>query len=544
MNRCFVLLAIIITLTGCAQPASDHTLSTNPFPETVFYQIYTRAFCDSDGDGIGDLNGITSKLDYLQDLGIGALWIMPLFEAPTVHKYFAADFMKVDPEYGTEEDLKRLVQETHKRNIKVLIDFSINHSSYYHPWFQQSIGADSGTHYRKLYHWKTDRMEYNPENHNVKGLIDTAFNVNYKKVHPDRQDEESQWYYARFLDAPDFNYDNKEVRDYMLNVGRFWLGEVGVDGLRLDAARHVYDIESTHPVYEGDRNYIWWSEFCIEMKKIRPDAFLLGEIWSSMKVMGSYLGLGMDAVFNFQFSSAMQKSVLEEKNIGLTRELMDMHEHYRGQREDFGDATFLINHDMPRLMDAMEFNENKVRLAVSILMTYPGSPFIYYGEELGYRANRWLVWLPMLWDDPISDPGIPQWMFDDSISQTLISPPPLDALKGIEPFTEQMTSKGSLYWHYRSMIHIRSEHELLNSGGLEQSDLSSEEIVAFFRTGARDSILVLHNLTPHLTTLSTVDSPRGFNELIYSSNGASINGNRKIMLPAYASLILGKAKSE
>jgi len=138
MNRLFIfqILFFIFLSNQCIPPKENHQ---NPFPNTVFYQIYTRAFYDSNGDGLGDLNGITQKLDYIKDLGAGALWIMPIFKANTPHKYFATDFMKVDPEYGTNEDLKNLIQEAHKRGIKVLIDFSINHANPDNAWFMESV---------------------------------------------------------------------------------------------------------------------------------------------------------------------------------------------------------------------------------------------------------------------------------------------------------------------------------------------------------------------------------------------------------------------
>ena len=192
--RIIILTSIFlqVAMSGCQVPADQAELPSN-FPETVFYQIYTRGFCDSDGDGIGDLNGITSKLDYLEDLGVGALWIMPLFSAPTVHKYFAGDFLTVDPEYGTADDLRNLVAEAHKHNIKVLIDFSINHVSYHHSWFQKSMQGDSSDKYREYFHWVRSKEDYNPENHTLDGVHDTAFDKNYKRAKAG-SGAEDDWY--------------------------------------------------------------------------------------------------------------------------------------------------------------------------------------------------------------------------------------------------------------------------------------------------------------------------------------------------------------
>ncbi len=538
------LAFFFLNITSCTT-----TRSENPFPETVFYQIYIRAFCDSDGDGIGDINGVTSKLDYLEDLGIGALWLMPLFEAPTVHKYFSSDHEKVDPEYGTSEDLKRLVEEAHKRGIKVMIDFSINHASSFHPWFLETLEEqhwlkgsripEETSQYRDYFHWVENLEDYNPEVLKPDGSLDKRFFKNYNKA-KDKDSTSTGWYYARFLDAPDFNFDNPKVREYMFQVGRYWLEEIGVDGFRLDAARHIYDIESTHPVSEKDRNFIWWKEFTSEMQKHDPDAFFLGEIWSNAEVMGSYLNTGMHALFNFDFSADIINAVNRENNPGLTEGLLNQHDYYGSNREDFGDGTFLVNHDMPRLLDSLKFDLDKVRLSTSILLTYPGSPFIYYGEELGYHADRWLVWLPMLWDENDRDPGQTEWMFDPEISKTLISPPPPDAMLGIKPVTVQKINPESLYHHYRSLIRLRMGSKPLREGGLESSELSDEKIIAFYRSDSNTALLVLHNLTDELQQVPMDKGSRRFLDTFYSSHKGGKVVDGFFVLPPFSTLILNK----
>ena len=217
-----------------------------------------------------------------------------------------------------------------------------------------------------------------------------------------------------------------------------------------------------------------------------------------------------------------------------------MHDVFRKNRTDIADATFLINHDMERLMDMVGFDEKKVRMASSLLLTYPGSPFIYYGEELGYRADRWLVWLPMLWDDPANDPGITSWMFDESVRKELISPPPQDALEEIKALPEQRADKNSLFTHYRTLIHLRNNSAALSSGELRSSDISNKQIVAFFRDHKSESLLVVHNLTSAEQKIDVTEQIQSYMKVKYSSSEDMVLDEDHIILPAYSTLVIGQ----
>ncbi|MDX1286328.1 MAG: alpha-amylase family glycosyl hydrolase, partial [Draconibacterium sp.] len=469
--------------------------SQSPFPNTIFYQIYTRGFYDSNGDGLGDFNGITQKLDYIEDLGVGALWIMPLFKSNTPHKYFSTDHMLVDPEYGTNNDLKKLVDEANKRNIKVLIDFSINHVNNDNAWFLDAVEKGKDSPYYDYFHFVENEKDCNPEIHTKEGVFDSAFVVNYKTIVNSKGRKIK--YYARFMDAPDLNYDNPKVRDYYLNVGRYWVGEIGIDGLRLDAARHIYDIESDGAAKPSDRNFKWWKTFCDEMHRINPDVFLLGEIWSSPKNAASYLATGMDATFNFDFSAAILKCVKEEKNQGLTEEYLYQTEIRKSFRNEFGDATFLINHDMKRLLNELEHDKAKTKLAVSILMTFPGSPFIYYGEELGFEADWHLLWLPMLWDRWGKDSGQTSWVLGDSTIMNSYLTVQYDRknIEHFQPVSIQKKDKNSWYNFYRNIMRWRASTDALTYGNLIASDLKNENLISFIRETKKESVLVIHNVS-------------------------------------------------
>ena len=509
------------------------------FPNTIFYQIYTRGYYDSDGDGLGDFNGITQKLDYIEDLGIGALWIMPMFKSNTPHKYFSTDHMHVDPEYGTNEDLKNLVDEAHNRNIKVLIDFSINHVNSDNAWFQHALKYGKKSPYYSYFHWADELDDYNPETYTGDGEFRKDHTKNYKKAKNEAGDEVS--YYARFLDAPDLNYDNQNVREYFMEVGRYWVGEIGVDGLRLDAARHIYDIESEGPTNPSQRNFTWWSTFCNEMHKINPDVFLLGEIWSNTENAASYLQTGMDATFNFMFSTAILNCVKNEKNSGLTDEYLKQTSIRQKNCDTFGDATFLINHDMKRLLNELEHNPAKARLAVSLLMTYPGSPFIYYGEELGFEADWHLLWLPMLWDETGKDPGQTSWILGDSTIMKGILTVKYDRkeIAHFDPAAVQKTNKKSWFNFYRNIMRMRKSSDALTHGSLEKSDLSDDHLVSFIRKAEDESLLVMHNTSAKQLKIQLPSSLHDYREVLYSNQKAKMK-NETVQIPAFATIILKK----
>jgi len=519
----------------------QHGTGQSPFPNTVFYQIYTRAFYDSNGDGLGDFNGITEKLDYIEDLGAGALWIMPMFKSNTPHKYFSTDHMLVDPEYGTNDDLKNLVVEAHKRNIKVLIDFSINHVNTDNAWFLDALEQGKNSPYYDYFHWADELEDFNPETYTKDGVFDSAYTKNYIQV-PKKSIAGVNFYYARFMDAPDLNFDHPKVRDYFMEVGRYWVGEVGIDGLRLDAARHIYDIESAQATDSTKRNFTWWKHFCEEMHRINPKVFLLGEIWSTTESAASYLQTGMDATFNFSFAETMLNCLLNSKNEGLAEEYLTQTKVRRKNASTFGDATFLINHDSKRLLNTLEHDTKKVRQAVSLLMTFPGSPFIYYGEELGFEADWPLLWLPMLWDEWGKDTGQTSWILGDSTSMNDILTTQYDrkAIAHFRPLAVQKKDHSSWYHFYRSLIQVRKSSKALTSGELRKSMLSSPQVVSFIRKLGKESVLAIHNISSSESIAIPIPKKyRKYKDIMAAVNEASVAPD-KFVLPPNASLVLGK----
>nr|MBK9649888.1 hypothetical protein [Bacteroidota bacterium] len=222
---------------------------TASFPNCVFYEIFIRSFCDSNNDGIGDIPGIISKLDYLHDLGIEGIWLTPFNPSPSYHKYDVTDYYNVDEEYGTLDDVRELITEAHKRNIKVIMDFVVNHTSVQHPWFIEAQKSKTNA-YHNYYTW-ADENNLPGEKHWWHFLQSNS-----------KQTIEGEKYLGFFdRSMPDLNYDNNDVRSEIIKAGKYWLKDIGMDGFRLDAAKWIY-----MPGNEKT-NYSWWQQFVSEMKK-------------------------------------------------------------------------------------------------------------------------------------------------------------------------------------------------------------------------------------------------------------------------------------
>lgn len=359
--------------------------------ETIFYEIFVRSFYDSNGDGIGDLNGLIAKLDYLNDgnpqthadLGITGLWLMPIHPSPSYHGYDVTDYYTVNPDYGTADDFRRLMEEAHKRGIRVISDFVMNHTSNKHPWFVQA--QDPQSPYHDWYRWS----ESDPG-----GTGPWGQQVWY-------QTPSGDYYYAVFAkDKPDLNYANPAVREEMKNVARFWLEEMGVDGFRVDGARYLVEEEigSKKVLADSEGNHAWYREFRTFYKGVNPNAITVGEIWTTNDTVAPYLqGDEFDLAFNFDLASAIVTSArngeADAARISQAISLKLLPQN--------ATATFLTNHDQNRLFSELGGDVDKAKRAATLLLTSAGTPFLYYGEEIGLAGEKpdEDLRLPMHWSD-------------------------------------------------------------------------------------------------------------------------------------------------
>ncbi len=471
-NRIFVILLLFLLIASCvpASPIPDLISPSEPKPgqwwrNAVFYEVFVRSFYDSDGNGIGDFNGITQQLDYIQSLGVTGLWLMPIFPSPSYHGYDVTDYYAVNPQYGTMEDFKRLIEEAHKRNIHIIIDLVINHTSDKHPWFKAA--KDPNSPYRDWYIWSdTDPKYAGPWGERV--------------WHPS-----ANGYFYGIFEAfmPDLNYNNPAVTKEMKKIISFWLKDVGVDGFRLDAAKHL--IEDGTKQENTAATHAWFKdEFYPTYKTINPNAVVVGELFGDgLNTIAGYVDNDQfDLAFNFQLAesaiSSAQTGISNyyARTIKTTEKVLKNHNY----------ATFLANHDQDRIMSDFGRDVNKAKVAASLMLTSPGIPFIYYGEEIGMVGTK-----P---DENIRRPM--QWTADANAGFTTGKPwraPDSD-------FTQVNTAieeddPDSLLNHYRSLIGLRNGHSALRTGKLILLETGNSNLYAALRADQNETILVLINLT-------------------------------------------------
>jgi alpha-amylase len=439
--------------------------------DAVFYEVFVRSFFDSDDDGKGDLNGIIEKLDYLNDgdpstaddLGIAGIWLMPITESPSYHGYDVVDYFTVERDYGTNEDFKRLMEEAHIRGIRVIVDLVMNHTSSQHPWFE-SARSDENSPYRDYYVWSQDDP----------GFKSPWGSIAWHRVL-------SGYYYGVFWEGmPDLNYANPQVTEEMREVVRFWLEDMGADGFRLDGVKHL--IEDGARQENTAATHAWLCEFHTFYKDVAPDAVTVGEVWSPTREVVPYVGDELDLAFEFDTAEAMLYSArFEDKN-----PILDAHRLITERYPTNQFATFLTNHDQARVMTQLGENPNHAKTAASLLLTGPGVPFIYYGEEIGQVGTK-----P---DEDIRKPM--QWSDGDNAGFTdgpQAWQAPQSSFREVN-VAVQDEDPDSLLSHYRRLVQARNAHEALRSGDWREVQGKDRRIYASLRHSDDETLLVLINL--------------------------------------------------
>lgn len=524
------ILTVLIFFTSCTNISTEQVNTYTPqWPNAVMYEIFVQSFADSNGDGIGDINGMTAQLDYLQDLGIKGLWLMPMSPSPSYHKYDVTDYYGIHPDYGTMDDFKRFVQEAHKRDIKVVIDLVINHSGADHPWFQEAK-KDKNSPYRDYYVWANE--------------ADIKDQIAKKTTHFD-SDNINQWhkaegsdelYYGYFWGGmPDMNFDNPKVKEEFFKVGKFWLQEADVDGFRLDAARHIF------PDDRPTDNHQWWVEFKTEMQKIKPDVYTIGEIWANMETTAPY-AKGFSAFFNFDLAFSILESVKQGKDVAtsishtsysaregenMANSLLKSRTTFKEANPQFYDAIFITNHDQNRIMTMLGNDIAKGKLAASILLTLPGTPYLYYGEEIGMLGPKPdpQIREPFLWDEKIKDSIRTSW--EPSINSN-------DST--LKPLALQQADENSIFNHYKKLIHFRNSSDIMSEGEIEPIASADPSVLLYYRSLGGRKVLVIHNLSAHDTSLAIEKAWADFGSVLWSHQSQL---GEDIKLGAQGSIILG-----
>ena len=366
--------------TDAAEYALKDPLLTaaGPAPDNarVFYEIFTGSFSDSDGDGIGDLRGVINRFDYLNDgdpdsgksLGIEGIWLTPVFSSPSYHKYDVTDYYTIDPQFGTLADLDELIALCHARGVKLILDLPLNHTSRECAWFLRFAEArrngDPSDPYYDFYSCCT-AGEPLPADRRFTKLDGT--DVFYESNFSD--------------DMPELNFDNPAVREELLKVARFYLDR-GVDGFRFDAAKYCY-------FGEHDANLAFWTDYLNTLRAEYPGLYTVAEVWDDESVVKAYY----PAINCFDFTAAQNNGLFAEAvKSGEAGPLFDYVERtldsIRGTNPDAMFVPFLSNHDMDRAAGFLSVDAGQMQMAANLYLLGPGSPFIYYGEELGMRGSR------------------------------------------------------------------------------------------------------------------------------------------------------------
>ncbi|MDQ4078778.1 MAG: alpha-amylase family glycosyl hydrolase [Chloroflexota bacterium] len=467
----------LVRVGGPVSPIDLPPQGTDGFPwwnDTVWYEIFVRSFYDSDGDGVGDLQGIIQKLDYLNDgdpltrddLGVTGIWLMPIFESPSYHGYDVVDYYEVDEEYGTREDFRELMEEAHARGIRVIIDMVLNHTSAEHPWFEAALVGDP---------------EYEDWYRFVEGEQPRQFapwgggNI----WHPAGED---RYYYALYWEGmPDLNYRNEEVTEQMYDVTRFWLEEMGVDGFRLDGVAHL--VEDERQVKNTEETHEWLAAYHAFVRELNPDAVLVGEVWYPTNEIAPYI---VDDEVDLAFEFTTATNIIAAANTNTAGPVRIGYGLAKNLYPPLQYAPFLTNHDIDRIFSQLDGNMGEMRVAAAILLTGPGVPFLYYGEEVAMTGTK-----------PDEDIRLPfPWTAGPNGGFTEGEPwRPLPAEYEEHNVEEMNADPDSLLNYYRSLIHLRNDHEALRIGEYFVLDSSSSDIFSFIRQSSNETLLIIHNLT-------------------------------------------------
>ncbi len=456
------------TFNSCEIANSTPEYETHWWNDAVFYEIFVRSFNDSDGDGIGDFQGIIDKLDYLNDgdpntnddLGITGIWLMPMMESPSYHGYDATDYYATEPDYGTMADFEELVAEAHARGIKIILDLVMNHCSNQHPWFTQS--ANNENNYRDWFVWsETDPGFNGPWGQNVWHYMNGSY------------------YYGIFWSGmPDLNYNHEPVKTEMFNVAEYWLNK-GVDGFRLDAIKYLDEdgniLENTPETFQ------LLEEFNDLYKGVNPEAITVGEVWSNTESIVPYVTNDrLDVCFEFDLAGSIINSVQSGNPDQIETEFQNVQNSYARLQY----ATFLTNHDMDRIYSMLNENTADMKLAASTYLTMPGIPFIYYGEEVGMTGTGS--------DENFRRPM--QWSGNANAGFSTVTPwLALGDNYTTHNVADMETDPNSLLEHYKKLIHIRNGHTPLQRGYFLQVDNSNNDLLTYARIGEDEAAIVVSN---------------------------------------------------
>ena len=496
------IIFITLLLTACSQ----ETIRSNK--NYVYYEIFVGSFYDTNEDGMGDLDGVTEKLDYLNDLGVGGIWMMPIHPSPTYHKYDVVDYYDIDPKYGTMEDFDELITKANEYNIEIIIDLVLNHTSSEHPWFIEA---------------KKNVLNGTCENENSYCDYYVFSTTPQGKYYPIGK---GYYYEALFWDKmPDLNLDSENVRNEIKDILQFWLDK-GVKGFRLDAITSFYNQNVTK-----NTEFLRWLNETID--SIDEDAYVVGEAWTTNKTITDLYDSGIDSLFQFSLSQAdglIASSIRSKQGYNLANEVIKYNQMIKEANPDALNAVFISNHDQGRSAGYFKSTQPEyLKLMASIYLLMPGRSYIYYGEEIGLRGsgkdeNKRL---PMIWDN------------NDNTGKTL-GPSAADyKSEDIMGLKQQASDKNSLYNHYKQLIQIKNRYDVITDGTMESLNLNSN-VYALRTYDDTDDVIVIHNLSDQKVVIDYDFSNYKIAHQIYNASQTKAVLNDSLELSAYNSIVLIK----
>ncbi|TDD15446.1 maltose alpha-D-glucosyltransferase [Nonomuraea diastatica] len=511
----------MINASPTPEPISEAFVSEDPgwYKRAVFYEVLVRGFNDSNGDGTGDLRGLIEKLGYLEWLGVDCLWLLPLYESPLRDGgYDISDYMKILPDFGDLGDFVQLIERAHERGLRIITDLVMNHTSDRHPWFQASRHDPEGP-YGDFYVWSDHPGAYPDAPIIFVGAEES--NWTYDPVR-------KQYYWHRFFHhQPDLNYDNPAVQEAMLEVLRFWL-DLGIDGFRLDAVPYLFEREGTACAGLPE-THAYLKKIRAEVDRLYPDRVLLAEANGWPEDVVEYFGdptTGGDEchmAFHFPLMPRIYMAVKKE-----TREpISEIMSRTPKLPETAQWGIFLRNHDeltletvteeerdymhneyakdprmraylgiRRRLAPLLENDRDRIELFTALLLSLPGSPVIYYGDEIGMGDNIWLedrdsVRTPMQWS-PDRNAG-----FSNADPGRLYLPAVMDPIYGFQAVNveAQQRHEGSLLHFTRKMLEIRRRHPVFGVGAYTEMWSSNPSVLTYVREDRDDAMLCVNNLS-------------------------------------------------
>lgn len=490
----------------------------NWYKDAVFYEVFVRAFADSNGDGIGDLPGMTSKLDYLQALGIDTIWLLPITPSPLRdHGYDVSDHYNIHPDYGTLDDFRALVQAAHARALRVIVELVPNHTSDQHPWFLASRDPTHPDHakYRDWYVWSDTDLKYRDAR--IIFIDSEPSNWTFDPVR-------GQYFWHRFFHhQPDLNYDNPDVQNAMLDVVKFWIDQ-GADGIRVDAPPYIYEREGTN-CENLPETHTYLKRLRAFVDAHAPGTMLLSEANQWPEDVRPYFGEGDEMHMNFHFplmprifmALARADRTPIEEIIAHTPDLpascqwatfLRCHDELTLEMVTSEERAFMWNYYAPeprmrlnlgirrRLAPLLGNDHARIQVANSILLTFIGTPVIYYGDEIGMGDNIWLedragVRTPMQWNDELNAG------FSTASPEKLYEPLITDSVYGYQRVNvaAQEHDPASLLNWTRRALQIRRQHPAFGRGDLRWLAVDNRSTLAYVRTAPDETLVILNNLS-------------------------------------------------